>query len=102
MATVFQTPQLNLYNFDKPEAQDSRYVLTSPRSLEACSRLHIKPLSLLPMSLEAFERQHSGKSPELIKVSVLMFLYYFYIFLTFKLIILLIIGMFFNEIINLF
>jgi len=68
MATVFQTPQLNLYNFDKPEAQDSRYVLTSPRSLEACSRLHIKPLSLLPMSLEAFERQHSGKSPELIKL----------------------------------
>ena len=27
---------LDLYNFDEPGAEDSRYVLTSPRSLEVC------------------------------------------------------------------
>uniref|UniRef100_A0AAV2JIN4 Uncharacterized protein n=1 Tax=Knipowitschia caucasica TaxID=637954 RepID=A0AAV2JIN4_KNICA len=29
---------LDLYNFDSPAAEGSRYVLTSPRSLEACAR----------------------------------------------------------------
>ncbi|XP_067135966.1 coiled-coil domain-containing protein 177-like isoform X2 [Centruroides vittatus] len=33
---------LNLHNFDTPEAQNCPYVLTSPRSLEACSRLGVK------------------------------------------------------------
>ncbi len=35
-------PTLDLFNFDRPEYEDSKYVLTSPRSLEACSRLSIK------------------------------------------------------------
>lgn len=33
---------LDLYNFDTPDAQSCPYVLTSPRSLEACSRVGIK------------------------------------------------------------
>ena len=34
--------KIDLYNFDHPDFIDSKYVLTSPRSLEACSRLNIK------------------------------------------------------------
>ncbi|OCT79451.1 coiled-coil domain-containing protein 177 [Xenopus laevis] len=49
---------LNLYNFQ--EGQDSRYVLTSPRSLEACARLGIRPVDLLPRSLEEVAGQHSN------------------------------------------
>jgi hypothetical protein len=33
---------INLENFESPQFQDSRYVLTSPRSLEACSKFGIK------------------------------------------------------------
>ncbi|XP_013377422.1 PREDICTED: coiled-coil domain-containing protein 177-like, partial [Chinchilla lanigera] len=39
---------LDLFNFDCPEAEGSRYVLTSPRSLEACARCAVKPVELLP------------------------------------------------------
>ncbi|XP_065666878.1 DNA ligase 1-like isoform X2 [Hydra vulgaris] len=46
---------LNLYNFvESKSANKSKYVLTSPRSLEACSILQIQPVDLLPMSLEEF------------------------------------------------
>lgn len=34
--------KIDLYNFDHVDFIDSKYVLTSPRSLEACSRLNIK------------------------------------------------------------
>ena len=34
--------KIDLYNFDHTDFGDSKYVLTSPRSLEACSRLNIK------------------------------------------------------------
>ena len=34
--------KVDLYNFDHTDFGDSKYVLTSPRSLEACSRLNIK------------------------------------------------------------
>lgn len=34
--------QLNLYNFEDEEFAESRYVLTSPRSLMACDMLTIK------------------------------------------------------------
>ena len=34
--------KIDLYNFDHSDFRDSKYVLTSPRSLEACSRLKIK------------------------------------------------------------
>lgn len=33
---------LNLYNFEEEEYVNSKYVLTSPRSLEACDMLSIK------------------------------------------------------------
>lgn len=45
---------LDLYNFEEAAAQQSRYVLTSPRSLEACSRFGIKPVELLHKSFEEF------------------------------------------------
>ena len=34
--------KIDLYNFDHIAFCDSKYVLTSPRSLEACARLNIK------------------------------------------------------------
>ncbi|ERE74210.1 coiled-coil domain-containing protein [Cricetulus griseus] len=42
---------LDLFNFTCPEAEGSRYVLTSPRSLEACARCAVKPVELLPRAL---------------------------------------------------
>ncbi|XP_042358751.1 coiled-coil domain-containing protein 177 [Plectropomus leopardus] len=44
-------PRLDLNNFDSADAERSRYVLTSPRSLESCARLGIKPVELLIKSL---------------------------------------------------
>lgn len=51
---------MDLNNFDSPEAERSRYVLTSPRSLESCARLGIKPVALLIKSLNELiaEQQH--------------------------------------------
>ncbi|XP_053188539.1 coiled-coil domain-containing protein 177 [Scomber japonicus] len=43
--------RLDLNNFDSAQAEMSRYVLTSPRSLESCARLGIKPVELLIKSL---------------------------------------------------
>ena len=34
--------KIDLYNFDHIDFVDSKYVLTSPRSLEACARLNVK------------------------------------------------------------
>lgn len=48
---------LDLFNFDSPDAEGSRYVLTSPRSLEACARCGVKPVELLPRSLAEFARE---------------------------------------------
>ncbi|XP_068758038.1 coiled-coil domain-containing protein 177-like isoform X2 [Montipora capricornis] len=45
---------LDLYNFEDPASQQSMYVLTSPRSLEACSQFGIKPVELLHKSFEEF------------------------------------------------
>ncbi|KAG8449562.1 hypothetical protein GDO86_016274 [Hymenochirus boettgeri] len=53
---------LDLYNFDCPEAEGSRYVLTSPRSLEACARCLIKPVELLSRSLAELVREAPGRS----------------------------------------
>jgi hypothetical protein len=43
--------KIDLYNFDHIDFANSKYVLTSPRSLEACARLSIKPAELLPKKL---------------------------------------------------
>lgn len=53
---------LDLYNFDSPVAEGSRYVLTSPRSLEACARCGVKPVELLPRLLSDFARDAPGHS----------------------------------------
>lgn len=39
-------PELNLYNFEEDEYVGSKYVLTSPRSLEACDMLNVKVSSI--------------------------------------------------------
>lgn len=49
---------LDLNNFDTPDAEGCRYVLTSPRSLESCSKLGIKPVDLLFKSLTEFMEEH--------------------------------------------
>uniref|UniRef100_A0A673J557 Coiled-coil domain containing 177 n=1 Tax=Sinocyclocheilus rhinocerous TaxID=307959 RepID=A0A673J557_9TELE len=53
-----------LNNFNSPETEDSRYVLTSPRSLEACARLGVKPVDLLFRSLTDFIDENQKSSLE--------------------------------------
>ncbi|XP_061742042.1 coiled-coil domain-containing protein 177 [Nerophis ophidion] len=53
---------LDLYNFDSPAAEGSRYVLTSPRSLEACARCSVKPVELLSRPLSDIAREAPGRS----------------------------------------
>ncbi|KAM4664169.1 coiled-coil domain-containing protein 177 [Discoglossus pictus] len=53
---------LDLYNFECLEAEGSRYVLTSPRSLEACARCLVKPVELLSRSLSDLVREAPGRS----------------------------------------
>ncbi|MGH0148279.1 UNVERIFIED_CONTAM: hypothetical protein FKN15_014274 [Acipenser sinensis] len=59
-----QSPKLHLdlFNFDSPEAEGSRYVLTSPRSLEACARCGVKPIVLLQRSVNDFVKDAPGRS----------------------------------------
>ncbi|XP_068200778.1 calponin homology domain-containing protein DDB_G0272472-like [Palaemon carinicauda] len=56
--------KLDLYNYDLPEYGDCPYILTSPRSLEACRRLNIKPVELLQVSREDFDANHQDLSLE--------------------------------------
>ncbi|KAM3919165.1 coiled-coil domain-containing protein 177 [Leptodactylus fuscus] len=53
---------LDLFNFECPEAEGSRYVLTSPRSLEACARCMVKPVELLSRSLSDLVKEAPGRS----------------------------------------
>lgn len=61
---------LDLYNYDSPDAQSCPYVLTSPRSLEACSRVGIKPVDLLHKSLAEFSDEVEPDKPleEIVKL----------------------------------
>ena len=43
---------IDLNNLDDPRFEDSKYVLTSPRSLEACSALSIKVRKRTPLLFE--------------------------------------------------
>ena len=52
-------PHLDLYNFEEPWAKETQYVLTSPRSLEACGRCGVQPVQLLYKSLPEFESELS-------------------------------------------
>ncbi|KER31883.1 hypothetical protein T265_01970 [Opisthorchis viverrini] len=53
-------PDINLYNFDDTQFQTCRYVLTSPRSLEACAKLNIRPVELLFKSKEEFSATYKN------------------------------------------
>jgi hypothetical protein len=52
---------INLINIANPNFKTSQYVLTSPRSLQACANLKIKPVDLLPQTLEEFRASQVGK-----------------------------------------
>ncbi|EEC04559.1 conserved hypothetical protein [Ixodes scapularis] len=52
---------LNLYNFDKVDASNCPYVLTSPRSLEACANQG--PVELLPKLLDEFRDELPQSTP---------------------------------------
>ncbi|KAM9316871.1 uncharacterized protein PAF06_007966 [Gastrophryne carolinensis] len=54
------TLHLDLHNFE--EGVGSRYVLTSPRSLEACARLRVKPVELLHKSLREVREENPRAS----------------------------------------
>ena len=45
-------PVLDLLNFESDIAEGCEYVLTSPRSLQACAEIGIKPIQLLRVSLK--------------------------------------------------
>ena len=51
-------PELNLYNFEENEFADSKYVLTSPRSLEACDMLNVKVSQHEPWSVCGYSSRH--------------------------------------------
>ncbi|XP_042860194.1 brain acid soluble protein 1-like [Penaeus japonicus] len=56
--------KLDLYNYDLPQHESCPYILTSPRSLEACKRLGIKPVELLQKSREEYQAAHPEMSLE--------------------------------------
>ncbi|XP_041804128.1 coiled-coil domain-containing protein 177 [Chelmon rostratus] len=61
-------PRLDLNNFDSAAAERSRYVLTSPRSLQSCARLGIKPVELLIKSLNELIAEQNDVSVEAARV----------------------------------
>lgn len=48
---------IDLYNLEDGKFEGSKYVLTSPRSLEACSKLDVKPIELLYKPLSEFQEE---------------------------------------------
>ncbi|CAB1453669.1 unnamed protein product [Pleuronectes platessa] len=66
--TTFPVLRLDLDNFDLAEAERSRYVLTSPRSLQSCSRLGIKPVELLIKSLNELIAEQRDVPLEAVRV----------------------------------
>lgn len=54
---------LNLYNFENSSARDSPYVLTSPRSLEACRKAGCKPVELLHKTIEEYQEDLGALAP---------------------------------------
>ncbi|KAH9520091.1 hypothetical protein Btru_059929 [Bulinus truncatus] len=49
--------RIDLNNLEDVKFENSKYVLTSPRSLEACSRLNVKPIELLYKPLAEFQEE---------------------------------------------
>uniref|UniRef100_A0A0A9WDS4 Myosin-3 n=2 Tax=Lygus hesperus TaxID=30085 RepID=A0A0A9WDS4_LYGHE len=54
-------PHLNLINFEHPASRNSKYILTSPKSLKACQKAGIKPVELLYRSLDDVKREVGRK-----------------------------------------
>ncbi|CAL1525978.1 unnamed protein product [Lymnaea stagnalis] len=48
---------IDLNNLEDGKFENSKYVLTSPRSLEACSKLNVKPIELLYKPLAEFQEE---------------------------------------------
>ncbi|XP_063775093.1 coiled-coil domain-containing protein 185 [Pseudophryne corroboree] len=55
-----QSPSLHLDLSNFQECAGSRYVLTSPRSLEACARLGVRPVDLLHKSYAEVREENKG------------------------------------------
>ncbi|XP_030835478.1 coiled-coil domain-containing protein 177 [Strongylocentrotus purpuratus] len=57
--------KIDLYNFEGCAAEESSYILTSPRSLRACARMKIQPVELLAKPETDFEEEllTSGQQP---------------------------------------
>lgn len=72
MATLRSASQpgrrLDLNNFDSAGSERSRYVLTSPRSLQSCARLGIRPVQLLIKSLNELIAERNGLPVEAVRV----------------------------------
>ncbi|CAN2387498.1 Domain of unknown function (DUF4659) [Pristimantis euphronides] len=65
MADGRRSPSLHLDLINFEDGRDSRYVLTSPRSLEACARLGVRPVDLLYKSYgEVREENPEASSQE--------------------------------------
>uniref|UniRef100_A0A3Q4AIZ6 Coiled-coil domain containing 177 n=1 Tax=Mola mola TaxID=94237 RepID=A0A3Q4AIZ6_MOLML len=60
--------RLDLDNFDSAAAERSRYVLTSPRSLQSCARLGIRPVQLLIKSLNELIAEQNELPGEAVRV----------------------------------
>lgn len=76
---VSDEESINLLNFEQPRFRESRYVLTSPRSLRACANLGLKvqfcpvlsmkdfifvilqPLELLHQSFQDYSASEQGR-----------------------------------------
>ncbi|XP_066451273.1 coiled-coil domain-containing protein 185 [Eleutherodactylus coqui] len=64
MAGGRRSPSLHLDLTNFENGGDSRYVLTSPRSLEACSRLGVRPVDLLYKSYGEVREENPGASSQ--------------------------------------
>lgn len=60
--------RLDLHNFNSAKSERSRYVLTSPRSLQSCARLGIKPVKLLIKSLNELLAERNDLPFEAVRV----------------------------------
>ncbi|CAH8541321.1 unnamed protein product [Dicrocoelium dendriticum] len=57
-------PNIHLENFEDQRFENCRYVLTSPRSLEACAKLNIRPVELLYKCKEEFLEEFKDLPPQ--------------------------------------
>jgi hypothetical protein len=58
MAVNMTGLHIDLFNFEDEKFEGCKYILTSPRSLEACSHLAIKPIELLPKRISDFKTEY--------------------------------------------